>query len=97
MLTRICVAMLLASEVVAGQIFDDRGGDRPRIAPDWPPEVDVDRNEVWIRPTVPGTSIPDWNRPGYLLQEEGSMGTRVCQTYPGTSICDYRAPGFIIQ
>jgi len=96
MLTRIFLAMLFAGEVMAGEMFDGRGLDRPGIFDDLEPEFSDDLDEVWIRPTMPGTTVPDWNQPGYLLRED-SMGTRACQTFPGTRVCDYSAPGFIIR
>lgn len=45
-----------------------------------------------IYPTLPGTSIRDYSKPGYTVQ-----GNTMYQTLPGTGIRDYSAPGYTVQ
>lgn len=48
--------------------------------------------DQYITPTLPGTSIQDFSRPGYIQE-----GNSIYQTLPGTSIRDYSAPGYRID
>ena len=45
-----------------------------------------------IYPTIPGTSIRDYSRPGAKIE-----GNKVYPTIPGTSIRDYSKPGYKIE
>lgn len=46
-----------------------------------------------IHQTYPGTSVRDYNKPGYVIESDGTG----YQTYPGTSVRNYSAPGFKIE
>lgn len=45
-----------------------------------------------IYPTLPGTNIRDYSRPGYIEQ-----GKDIYPTLPGTNIRDYSEPGYTRQ
>ena len=45
-----------------------------------------------IYQTYPGTDVPDYSRPHYVI-EDG----RVFKTYPGTTTPDYGAPEYFIE
>lgn len=44
---------------------------------------------IYIEPTLPGTSIKDYSRPGLVIQ-----GDHAYQTIPGTNLKDFTRPGF---
>lgn len=44
-----------------------------------------------VRPTVPGTSIPDPTKPGWKVSEDKKT---LYPTIPGTSIRDFTRPGW---
>lgn len=48
--------------------------------------------QTTIYPTIPGTQLRDWSRPGYRVE-----GDKVYRTLPGTSIRDWRMPDYTIQ
>jgi hypothetical protein len=48
--------------------------------------------QVFIHPTIPGTSVRDYSQPSIKIE-----GDRGYQTIPGTSTRDYSAPGFKIE
>jgi len=46
-----------------------------------------------MRQTLPGTSVPDYSKPGMHYKTDPSGGTTFRQTYPGTSVPDISKPG----
>ena len=48
--------------------------------------------DATVYPTLPGTSIRDYSRPGAKIE-----GNKVYPTLPGTSIRDYSKPGYKID
>jgi hypothetical protein len=48
--------------------------------------------DTYIEPTIPGTTLKDFDRPGFVRQ-----GDNVYQTIPGTTLRDWDAPGYRIQ
>lgn len=58
----------------------------------WVWGLDVARAQLYIYPTLPGTTIRDYNAPGFRV--EGNM---VYPTIPGTNLRDYNAPGYRIE
>lgn len=48
--------------------------------------------DTFIAPTLPGTSIRDYSKPGYVQE-----GNNTYPTLPGTSIRDYTRPGYVEQ
>ncbi len=49
-------------------------------------------NDSMIYPTIPGTSIRDYSRPGFKVE-----GENIYPTLPGTSVRDYSKPGFKVD
>lgn len=47
---------------------------------------------VEVYPTIPGTSVRDYTKPGYIID-----GAEAYQTIPGTSVRDYTRPGYVIE
>jgi len=45
-----------------------------------------------LYPTVPGTEIRDYSKPGYIIK-----GKNIYPTYPGTDMRDYSRPGYKIE
>ena len=45
-----------------------------------------------LYPTVPGTEIRDYSKPGYIIK-----GKNIYPTYPGTDMRDFTKPGYKIQ
>lgn len=48
--------------------------------------------DTTIYPTLPGTNIRDYSKPGYIEQ-----GRDIYPTLPGTNIRDYSEPGYTRQ
>lgn len=48
--------------------------------------------DATVYPTLPGTSIRDYSRPGVKIK-----GDKAYPTLPGTSIRDYSKPGYKIK
>ena len=46
-----------------------------------------------VHQTYPGTSVRDFNKPSYVIRNDGTG----YQTYPGTSVRDFNAPGFKVE
>ena len=46
--------------------------------------------ETYIEPTLPGTTLKDYNRPGLVVD-----GNRAYQTVPGTTLQDFSRPGLV--
>ena len=53
---------------------------------------DSDTWDATVYPTLPGTSIRDYSRPGAKIKDN-----EVYPTLPGTSIRDYSKPGYRIN
>jgi len=45
-----------------------------------------------IYPTIPGTDVRDYSKPGYVVR-----GDKLDQTYPGTSVRDWSKPSYYIE
>lgn len=43
-----------------------------------------------IYPTIPGTSLRDYTKPGYVIE-----GNHAYPTIPGTSLRDFTEPGYV--
>lgn len=50
-----------------------------------------------IYPTIPGTSIRDYNQPGTRVETGYGGRTNIYPTLPGTSILDFSQPGAIVE
>ena len=48
--------------------------------------------DTTVYPTLPGTNIRDYSKPGYIEQ-----GKDIYPTLPGTNIRDYSEPGYTRQ
>jgi hypothetical protein len=49
-----------------------------------------------IYPTLPGTNVRDYSKPGMVVRES-SDGKSVYPTSPGTNIRDYSKPGMVVK
>ena len=52
----------------------------------------IHAEDATVYPTLPGTSIRDYSRPGVKIE-----GDKAYPTLPGTSIRDYSKPGYKID
>ncbi|QJD28855.1 hypothetical protein [Methylococcus geothermalis] len=71
------------------QLNDISERSRQRIQPLLAPPIS-------IHPTYPGTSVPDYGPPGYVLKPNLGGGAILYRTYPGTNVPDISAPGYSI-
>jgi hypothetical protein len=54
--------------------------------------IEQSGSDTVIRPTLPYTSIPDYAKPGAVID-----GNTIYPTLPGTGIRDYSQPGYVIR
>jgi hypothetical protein len=54
------------------------------------------RADTVLYPTLPGTAIRDYSRPGILVEHENG-NVVYYNTLPGTSIKDYSRPGWVVE
>ena len=51
----------------------------------------------YVYPTIKGTKIRDYSKPGYRLEKDRKGNTIAYPTLKGTSIRDYSKPGFRVE
>ena len=52
---------------------------------------------LYIAPTLPGTSIQDFAKPGLIVTRRSDGNSFVAPTTPGTPFQDFTKPGYIIE
>ena len=51
----------------------------------------------YVYPTVKGTKIRDYSKPGYKLEKDSKGNTIAYPTIKGTNIRDYSKPGYKVE
>lgn len=90
-----CILLGIIGAVVLVTIFTNTDAD------DWDYYYDdhyYEPIEIYeVYPTIPGTSIRDYNQPGYRIEADRYGNERGYPLIPGTNIRDYNQPGYHIE